>query len=204
MRAIPTLFRLDEYLGGKAGSQPFNKYARQILEGSDLWVPRRKRNGIPVLYRADGGWSQGVSLHHSVPEPEGFVVTYRGKRATEDRVPKFRFGWVPADTARLSVLRRALLVNAPELEPGKSYELCGPGICENAERLPTPQLFQHSTQEICLDLYARPLTYDLLRTYFRTKLAELGWEGVVWHGPVPFGGNDCLMMKLRVDDFVSV
>lgn len=206
MRAIPTLFRLDEFLGGKASSHPFNRYARQILDGTDVWVPRRKRNGMPMLLDAHGNWQEGVKIHHRDRTPTGFVETYCGKRLTEDGTPKFRFGWAPASTARVDVLRRALLLDAPALEPGESYELCGPGICGNFEKLKAPRLFQHSAAEICVDLYDRPLTYDYLRGYFRRTLAGLGWEGIVWHGPVPSSANpvaaNALMIKLRVNDFV--
>lgn len=209
MRAIPNLFRLDEYLGGKASDQPFNRFARQILSGDEAWVPRRKRNGVPALLDEYGNWHKGAEVHYKERLPRGFVETHCGSRLADGAVPELRFGWVPADDARITLLRQALLVDAPELIPGETYELCGPGICGNMERLSAPRLFRHAATEVCLDLFARPSTYQSLRAHFRTKLLADGWEGIVWHGRLLHAAEapdvpHAIMMKLRVDDFVPI
>lgn len=201
MRPIPHLFRIDGYLGGKVSNEPFNRYSREILAGSDAWTPRRKHNGLPLLFDENGEWFQSIRVHRDSPAPEGFREIRWGR---ENNSPEYRSGWKPAEAARLNLLDRALEGGGFVPRRGETYELCGPGICGNTERLPRPRLYQHSKAEICLDLLDRELSYSFLRAYFRTTLVKDRWEGIVWHGPLAKHGAGPLMMKLRVNDFVSL
>lgn len=207
MLPVPTLFVLKKELNGKATDWPYNKYSRAILAGSDAWTPRRKYNGVPMLYDAAGSWRQGMCVRSDEKPPTGFVATHRSKRADADGIPKLQFGWAPVGKKRKDLLQQALQRrDIPNLVGGETYELCGPGIADNFEGLEGPQLFRHSRAEICLDLHRRPLTYEFLRQYFTTTLAAVRWEGIVWHGPVmapnPARVSQPFMVKLRVEDFL--
>jgi len=203
MRVIPTLYRNDWYLGGMITDQPFNKYAAEVIGGSKLWTPRRKWDGVAMLYSQNGTWFRRQRLKHGAPEPADFTETYASSRRHSDGKPNVRFGWTAPDGNVLASLRQAILVDVPELVPGETYELCGPGICGNKEQLRVPRLIRHATAEVCEDLAGKELEFQGVRRYFKTTLASRGWEGIVWWRDV----QPCrypLLLKLRVADFQPV
>ena len=79
--------------------------------------------------------------------------------------------------------------------PG-TYELCGPKINGNPEKLDEHKLFKHEKAEVFL-LFGRPQTYDYdrLREMVLFVNQERGWEGIVWHHA------DGRMAKLKAKDF---
>lgn len=71
--------------------------------------------------------------------------------------------------------------------PGGTYELCGPKINGNPERLPYHLLIPHAKAI----LYNVPLWFEALRDY----LTNEDMEGIVWHHP------DGRMVKIKGKDF---
>jgi len=77
---------------------------------------------------------------------------------------------------------------APKLEDG-TYELCGPKIQGNPEKLTDHYLVKHGSKELIGLIY--PLDFDNLRQYLET----VDIEGIVFHHP------DGRMCKIRKSDF---
>jgi len=71
-------------------------------------------------------------------------------------------------------------------EPDGTYELCGPKVQGNSERLDQHQLIAHGA-----DVVDAPRSWDGLRAWLKTA----GIEGVVWHH------SDGRMVKVKAKDF---
>ena len=102
-------------------------------------------------------------------------------------------GWVPVGDgledkwhreAKLDMLFGSLFF--PDFRDG-TYELCGPRVQGNLEKLNRHMLFRHSS----LILSDNPRTFDGLREYFQ----EHDIEGIVWHH------HDGRMVKVKGKDF---
>ena len=101
-------------------------------------------------------------------------------------------GWLPvSDSNEDKYFREAILPDSPYncgLLDG-TYELCGPKIQNNPERLQSHSLIKHGKVE----LSDCPRTFEELKTYFRVNCNFI--EGVVWHH------TDGRMVKLKCKDF---
>ena len=71
--------------------------------------------------------------------------------------------------------------------PDGTYELCGPKLQSNPEKLNAHVLIPHG----CEVLRDAPRTFDEIKAY----LADKNIEGIVWHHP------DGRMVKIKVRDF---
>lgn len=74
--------------------------------------------------------------------------------------------------------------------PDGTYEMCGPDIRGNHERLSYPVLFRHGNDKV----KNAPRTYKGLLTFLETYEGE----GIVWHYPV---GSVINMAKIKRTDF---
>lgn len=93
-------------------------------------------------------------------------------------------GWMPIGSGPEDHLHR--MVDAAGLADG-TYELCGPHIQKNAERLDCVALIRHGENVI----ENVPRTFAELREYLRDK----DIEGIVWHH------EDGRMVKIKGKDF---
>jgi len=99
----------------------------------------------------------------------------------------------------LHPLLDALQANAGHTWTPGTYELCGPKINGNPERLERHDLFSHDRAEVEQTLSNVPLVggglFERIKFYMTRSVASYGWEGIVWHHP------DGRMAKLKVRDF---
>lgn len=113
-----------------------------------------------------------------------------------------RIGWEPIVQSSFSAFFEEAVSNpvTDELTPG-TYELCGPKINGNPERLDRHQLIRHGHFGVLLSQrwLDGPITADDLFSRFPDAVAggpaQFPMEGVVWHHP------DGRMAKLKRRDF---
>jgi hypothetical protein len=98
-------------------------------------------------------------------------------------------GWLPVgDGPEDKWFREAFGLRDPDGPPGDgSYELCGPKVNGNPERLPGHVLIPHGEDL----LPSAPRDFEGLRAF----LAGGTFEGIVWHHP------DGRMVKIKARDF---
>lgn len=184
MRKIPTVFQREP--------DDRWKVIDKVTPGCE-WVlagegqATRKYDGVCVMLDSEGMWFRRREIKKGKPIPDDFV------EADYDEVTGKRQGWVPMDPqGYLHPFLDALEVNGDhEWTPG-TYELVGPKVNGNPEKLERHDLRMHRLAE-------RAFLPDLLdyKTCKRVieDLAEHGWEGIVWHHP------DGRMAKLKARDF---
>ncbi len=98
-------------------------------------------------------------------------------------------GWVPVGQGPEDRWHREALNNYRDIPPDGTYELIGPKVQGNAERLSSlgHLLIRHGT----VTLQDVPIDFDGLKEYLKT--ADI--EGIVWHHP------DGRMVKIKTKDF---
>lgn len=180
MQKIPTVFRRDP--------DDMRHVLPEITPGCE-WVfagegtATRKYDGTCVALTVDGHWLARREVKDGKPTPEGFSPVER------DETTGKMVGWEPAEQSSFWKYLRQAIGNVPDLSPG-TYELIGPKINGNPEKVDRHMLVRHSDAERYPAMDC-PLGYDELAKVFET----LPWEGIVWHHP---GGR---MAKLKVRDF---
>lgn len=112
--------------------------------------------------------------------PDGFEAAQEA-----DPITGATPGWVLVGSGPEDRWHREAFSTQP-VWPDGTYELCGPKIQGNPEKLATHALIPHGG--VLLDA---PREFDLLREWFRSQ--EI--EGVVWHHP------DGRMVKIKRRDF---
>lgn len=95
-------------------------------------------------------------------------------------------GWVPVSTTEPGDKWHLEALKGETELPDGTYELCGPKVQGNPERLQAHKLIPHGAAEI-----NAPRTFAELREFFKTA----GIEGVVWHH------SDGRMVKIKAKDF---
>lgn len=175
MLDIPTLFLRDP------ADQRFviprvNPDAQWVLAGEG--VATRLYDGVTALFDPDRVWHPvtGPSPH---PELAGwYLVTGTG-------------GWEPAwrsrHAARMLAAVRALPASQVP-EPG-TYELIGPGINRNRDRVTSPVLIAHRDA----DVLPAPRTYAGLADWLHAH----PYAGVVWRWVQPDGSTRRAKLKKR-------
>lgn len=193
MKKIPVLFEKYFEDGNYYLLKTINKDVLDLFYDNSTRVTR-KYNGTAMFYDKDGNWLYRKTLKRGQTKPEGFVLL------TFDENTDKSFGWMPIDNnfGYKRAFEEALLGFVPE--KGKSYELVGPKINNNPEKLNSHKLILHglnleedfpSLEEMRkhIDDFA-----DFIRPYFK-NLEEKHIEGVVfWKDEKPYA-------KLRTKDF---
>jgi hypothetical protein len=178
MRKVPTLFMrdLDDM---RHVTREVNPAAAWVLDGEG--VATRKYDGTCVMLDEHGQWWARREVKQGKSYPPG----YR-EEETDPNTGK-TVGWEPMAQSPFAKAFRT--VEAVPTNPG-TYELCGPKVNGNPERLVHHLLIPHG--QFRLDLGGE-LGYDALATW----LAAHDYEGIVWHR----GNGD--MVKIKRKDFPS-
>lgn len=177
MQKIPTLFVRDEE-NRRYVTDEVTPGCEWVLAGEG--VARRKYDGTCVMRDENYRWWARREVKPGKPTPENFV------EVGFDEITGKRMGWIPIENSSwLKFFLEALdtaWYNVLDLEAG-TYELCGPKINNNPEKLERHTLFSHVLAPVVLG------TKNI-----KARISELDFEGVVWHHP------DGRMAKLKVRD----
>lgn len=167
-------------------------------------VATRKYDGICVMLDTNGTWWARKEIKKGKLAPPNWIPV------EEDDYTGRKFGWEPIEQS--GYWKNSFLecdIDGSTIEPG-TYELCGPKINRNPERLEKATLFKHSEAETIqfgpnthlydssddVLLESHPTyNYQSLRIIVMDVHNYLGWEGIVWHHP------DGRMAKLKGRDF---
>jgi len=185
MEKIPTLFERD-WAGDRSRVLP-------VLNPAAAWLPldataraTRKRDGTAVRFEHGRLWKRHtVRSGKSAPptfEPAGAVDPETGQQP----------GWVfVSEGPEDRWIRLAAVASFGERREGQTYELCGPNINGNPERLAEHLLIPHGAEELAWDIDLAGRTFAGLRAY----LERTAIEGVVWWGA------DGRRAKIKARDF---
>jgi hypothetical protein len=180
MKKIPTLFKRDAN-DRRYVTDEVTPGCEWVLAGEG--VATRKYDGTCTMLDDVGRWWARREIKPGKTEPANF-------RAEEhDEVTGKTVGWEPIEQSPFVKFWDDASKNG--LKPG-TYELCGPKINGDPDRLGGHYLISHQKAEAI----RLPPTLDY-RTCARavTDLGAMGWEGIVWHHP------DGRMAKLKARDF---
>lgn len=185
MRKIPTLFTRDEN-DRRHVTREVNPAAAWVLDGEA--VATRKFDGTCTKLDENGRWWARREVKPGKAAPAGFVAEQT------DEVTGKTVGWEPIEQSPFvkawrEVMDRfdAVAEYATPIEPG-TYELCGPKVNGNPERLHEHNLIRHG----CITYADLATDYDGVRE-FLSRLPEI--EGIVWHHP------DGRLAKIKRRDF---
>ena len=178
MKKIPTLFERD-WIGDRT------RVLNQIHPGCD-WVlagegiATRKIDGTCCLIR-DGVLYKRRELRQGEAAPAGFEL------ADTDAETGKSMGWLPVGDGPEDRWHR----EAFHGQPDGTYELMGPKIQGNPDKLPEHVLIPHSLDALAFPGDPPPRSFDGLRDW----LAGRDIEGIVFHHP------DGRRAKIKLRDF---
>jgi len=182
VRKIPTMFERD-WNGDRS------RVLNQIHAGCE-WVAdgegiaTRKIDGTCCMVRA-GRLFKRREVKEGQAVPEGFEPV-----GTDDETGK-TVGWVPVSESDPEDARhREAYAAAGGTLPDGTYELIGPKVQGNPERVASHQLIAHG-QGMAGDLAGVPRDFEGLKAY----LAMAEFEGIVFHH------IDGRMAKIKARDF---
>jgi len=177
MKKIPTIFmrNLDDL---KLVTTEPNKLCQWVFDGEGLAT--RKYDGSCVKIE-NGAYFKRREVKDGMPEPDDFVLEQK------DDITGKKVGWVPVDPS-VKENRWHLEAFDPSLPDG-TYELLGPKIQGNPEKLDTHKLVKHSAAEVYENA---PRTYEGIKQFLETK----DIEGIVFHH------SDGRMAKIKKRDFL--
>lgn len=187
MRKIPTVFRRDPNDMSRVLSE-VNSGCEWVLNGEG--VATRKYDGTCVMLDDGGQWWARREVKSGKTPPENYIPV-----ATDEITGK-TMGWEPIRQSPFNKAHLdALQVNhGHEWTPG-TYELIGPKINDNPERLERHDLRMHRLAETYGTTGVPRRFEDLKRLVLALNQYGSGWEGVVFHHP------DGRMAKLKARDF---
>lgn len=187
MRKIPTVFERDFDNKAQITPKP-HPDCDWVFRGEG--VATRKYDGTCCLVRDGKLYKRRevkVSDKVPLPSPFGFEMT------DWDETTRKAVGWVPVDPAdpgdkwHCDALADDASVDQTGLADG-TYELIGPKVQGNAERVAPHLLIAHAEAKQFSDV---PTDFDALREWMEGK----DIEGIVWHHP------DGRMAKIKLKDF---
>lgn len=186
VKKMPALFVIDRE--ANIATTVINEKAAWIFdEPSKATI---KRDGTSITVTDDGTIFSRRSVKKGKVAPPNFIL------AEVDSYTGHAFGLEPINQSGFIKPFKEALGNQ-KLTPG-TYELCGPKINGNPEKLTTSKLFNHGSDEATeipdMTKMDRAEAYETLKTIF-TEYKKQGIEGVVWWGA------DGKRTKLRVYDF---
>lgn len=196
MRKISTLYVRDPN-NRKIVTDEVTPGCEWVLAGEG--VATRKYDGTCVMYDAAGWWARR-EVKAGKEAPRGFILVQ------EDKETGKQVGWEPVENSGfIKHFREALGYYSENLGyPGYgTFELCGPKVNGNPEKLPGHRLLRHdeaeTVDEALIVSNSEELRVAKTRNDLKAMVALLGterfgWEGVVWHHP---NGH---MVKLKARD----
>lgn len=188
MRKIPTMFVRD--WDGTLG--PPARFVLDERHPDCEWVfagegiATRKYDGSCCLILGEALYKRR-EVKPGQPTPDGFTMVELDVDTGK------LIGWLPVGLGPDDQWHREALAelrHSLSSIPDGTYELLGPKVRGNPERLDEHLLLAHADAER-LEERAVELTYDGVRD----ALATLPWEGIVWHHP------DGRMAKIKGKDF---
>jgi hypothetical protein len=180
MKKIPTLLVRDPHDRAYVTDEVTEGCA-WVLAGEG--VATRKYDGTCMRCDDAGGWWARREVKEGQPYPESFVPV------EHDETTGKTFGWVAVDLSPFFKFWREAWLTLRDEVPG-TYELVGPKINGNPEKLTWHRLLSHDGAQLVLGPCS---TVDEAKALVRS-VAALGGEGVVWHHP------DGRMVKLKARD----
>lgn len=174
MKKIPTIFKRD-YSDTYQVIDEINPACQWVFDG--YGTPYRKWQGMPALIYKNLYYKRAIIKRNQVM-PFSFIP------CTYDHKAEKAFGWLPVDFDSPQDQYYAEAFD-PTLPEG-TYELVGPKILGNPEKVLTHILMSHLFMPL----------YDLSRTYqsLKTFLSEHDYEGIVFH-------HGSKMAKIKKKDF---
>jgi hypothetical protein len=184
MRKIPTVFLRDPDNMARV-LEAHNPECEWVLAGEG--VATRKYDGTCMMLDGAGTWWARREVKPGKQAPAAF------QPIETDLVTGKMVGWIPAQDSPFAKFWVEAVDTGPYggLQPG-TYELIGPKINGNPEKVEKHTLIRHADAE--RRHMNGPLTYETIRAIMAT-VGKMGWEGIVWHHP------DGRMAKLKVKDF---
>jgi len=177
MRKIISLFQRN-YEGDRLVRDECVPGAEWVQAGEG--IATQKHDGTACRFHSGMLWRRYDAKGDRTPPP-GFDPAQEPDRQT-GHWP----GWIPVGQGP----EDRWFVQAMESSgpwPAGTYELCGPKVNGNPERLETHRLIRHGS----VLLHDAPRTFDALRDYLFSR----DMEGIVWHHP------DGRMVKIKGRDF---
>lgn len=178
MKKIISLFQRN-YDGDRLVRDEVVPGAEWVQQGEGY--PTQKFDGTCCLVR-DGKLYKRYDAKRGKIPPPNFEPAQ-----DYDEITGHMPGWVPVGDGPEDKWHRDAWESRSMDYPNGTFELVGPKIQGNPEKILTHQLWRHG----CVELEDVPVTFSELREWFRDK----DIEGVVWHHP------DGRMVKIKAKDF---
>jgi hypothetical protein len=182
LRKIPTLFVRDPD-DLRRVTRDVHPECTWVLDGEG--VATRKYDGTCVMFDGVRWWARR-EVKPGKPTPDRFMPL------NLDATTGKTVGWEPIEQSAYAKYHAEALVNPyppfAEWRP-MTYELCGPKVNGNPERVGRHILAPHGLMPVA-DV---PLDYDGLADY----LSRYDGEGIVWHWPQPDGNVRMAKLKRR-------
>lgn len=180
MKKIPTIFQRDWDNNPSRVLNIPNPACDWVFLGEG--TATRKIDGTSCLVR------KGLLFRRREIKPEQPIPGNFTREGTDPETGKL-VGWVPVGDGPEDKYHRAAFAAAGELSEG-TYELVGPNVQKNPEKLTQNVLIRHG-QDIAGALDDVPREFDALAKW----LKDHDVEGIVWHHP------DGRMAKVKGRDF---
>lgn len=180
MQKIPTLFLRDES-DRRHVTSTINPLCQWVINGEG--TPTRKYDGTCVMLDDAGKWWARREVKLGKTPPPNYVPV------TTDETTGKMMGWEPIEQSAFAKFHVEAVnwADGFSFSPG-TYELIGPKVNGNPERLDGHILFEHAKAQV---FYDAPRDFEGLRVW----LLDHHYEGIVWHHP------DGRMVKLKRRDF---
>ena len=188
MKKIPTIYRRDPSNMARVTDER-NPDCGWVFAGEG--TPTRKYDGTCVMYDGDRWWARREVKPGKTPPPGWRLVE------TDPNTGK-SMGWEPI-TEQWQFWKPFRDALEPIGWSAGTFELIGPKINGNPERLERHRIERHSTAELValMDEDGNDVPNPDPRSLIEL-CRQWGWEGIVWHHP------DGRMAKLKVRDYPEV
>jgi hypothetical protein len=187
VKKIPTVFlrNFDPPWNGRYVTTTPNPACTWVLAGEG--VATHKLDGTCVMFDGSEWWARREVKPGKTPPP--------GWRAIEfDDTTGKAVGWEPIELSAFAKFHAEALEYAGAAWPVGTYELIGPKINGNRERVTRHELRAHAAAAVMVTALGGPRTYESIRAAV-LSWGDLGVEGFVYHH------KDGRMAKIKAKDF---
>ena len=174
MIKIPTIFKRD-YKTFKVIDK-INPECQWVFDNEG--IAYRKWQGMAAMIK-DSTYYKRVILKDGYNVPNSFILTFPDYKAN-----KF-YGWLPVDFS--SKEDKYYIEAYDQRLPNGTYELIGPKIHRNKDKVPNHILMSHKAYKVS--------KFNLSYIYIKKMLHAFQFEGIVFHHP------DGRMAKIKLKDF---